>query len=82
MPVADSPTLAEPLAVDARAAAALLGISESHFYALLRTGRIGPEAIRLGRARRYRTDELRAWLASGCPSRSKWQVVKGTRGEA
>ncbi|HEY8665645.1 MAG TPA: helix-turn-helix domain-containing protein [Tepidisphaeraceae bacterium] len=77
MPAIESPTQAEPLAVDARDAAALLGISESHFFALLRTGRIGPSAISLGRARRYRTEELREWLAAGCPARAKWQTLNG-----
>ena len=38
------------IGIDAAAVAASLNISESHLFALLRTGRFGPEARRLGRA--------------------------------
>lgn len=68
---------ADALTVDAAGAARLLGISASHLFALRRTGRLGPAPIRLGRAVRYRTADLAAWVAAGCPSRDRWQAMTG-----
>jgi predicted DNA-binding transcriptional regulator AlpA len=67
----------ESLTVDAAGAARLVGISPSHFFALIRTGRFGPEPIRLGRCRRYRVAELTAWVESGCPARNRWLAMQG-----
>ena len=68
---------ADPVGIDAHEVAALLGISESHFFALLRTGRFGPQARRLGRAKRYDRDEVLAWFRADCPSRARWQAMRG-----
>jgi len=78
----ETPT-APPLLVDAKAAAGLLGISRAHLYGLLSSGRM-PGPIHLGRRTLWRTDELRAWTAAGCPSADRWQAMKGnqTRGSA
>ncbi len=65
------------LTVDNAGAAKLLGISESHLYALKRNGKFGPAPIRLGRCCRYRSAELVEWVNAGCPARSRWQVMKG-----
>lgn len=65
----------DPLAVDADGAARLLGVSVRHWWALHSSGRC-PRPIALGRARRWAVDELRAWLAAGCPERSKWETMK------
>ena len=66
---AEYPTQADPIGIDAHGVATLLGISESHFFALLRTGRFGPQARRLGRAKRYDREEVLAWFRAGCPAR-------------
>lgn len=66
----------QSLTVDSAGAAAIVGISDSHFYVLLRTGRWGPAPIRLGRCRRYRVEEIKAWIAAGCPSHSKWEAMR------
>lgn len=71
----DTPT-EPPIGLNAAAAAALIGISQSHFFSLLATGRIGPTAIRLGRAKRYLRPEILAWLSAGAPCRSKWETLK------
>jgi len=67
------------VAIDAAAVAQLLGISQSHFFALLRMGRFGPMARRLGRAKRYSRSEVLAWFEAGCPSRAHWQAEKGVK---
>lgn len=56
-------------------AAALLGRS-------LRTWRVWdaagwiPRAIRIGRSTFWRPDELRAWVAAGCPDRRAWEAMQ------
>jgi excisionase family DNA binding protein len=49
-----------PLLVAAAEAAKMLGIGPTHFYGLIRMGKLGPQGIRLGRSVRWRADELRA----------------------
>ena len=67
----------DSLTVDNAGAAKLLGISESHLYALKRTARLGPAPIRLGRCCRYRVSELVEWVNAGCPARARWQAMRG-----
>ena len=55
-----------PLLLTDCQAAELLGVSRSHFRELVRTGR-APEQVKLGRAARWRRDELQAWIAAGLP---------------
>lgn len=57
---------AEPLLLDARAAAALLAVSPRHLYRLADGGRC-PLPVRLGAAVRWRRADLLAWLDAGCP---------------
>jgi predicted DNA-binding transcriptional regulator AlpA len=64
------------LALPAAEVAKLLGISERHLWAMHSTGRLGPRPIALGRAKRWRIDELRAWLDAGAPSRDKWLAMR------
>ena len=75
--VQPTPEGIKPVGVDAAEVSALLGISQSHFFGLLRTGRFGPEARRLGRAKRYDRDEVLAWFRAGCPARPRWQAMRG-----
>jgi predicted DNA-binding transcriptional regulator AlpA len=73
----DTPTpVPEPIAVSAADFAALLGLSLSGFYGMKATGRIGPVPLHLGRAVRYRADEIRAWVAAGAPPRQKWLAMQ------
>jgi len=63
-----------PLLLDAAEASCLLGIGRSTFYRLDETG-VVPRGVRLGRMRRWRSDELRAWIAAGCPPRVRWEAL-------
>jgi predicted DNA-binding transcriptional regulator AlpA len=76
---AEPPAFTDAVGIDARAVATLLGISVSHFFALQRTGRFGPQARRLGRAKRYDRDEVLTWFRAGCPARARWQAMQGGR---
>ncbi len=67
-----TPVLPEPLLVDAKQAATMLGIGRSHFYSMLSSGQIGPMAHKLGKRSLYSVNELREWVDSGMPPRQKW----------
>ena len=56
-----------------RHAAALCSISARTWRMWDSMGRI-PRAIRLGHAAFWRPDELRAWVAAGCPDRTAWEA--------
>jgi len=64
-----------PLLLLARAAAALLGVSRATFYRWDKGGLI-PSATRIRGRRRWSRIELGRWLAQGCPSRQRWEVVR------
>jgi predicted DNA-binding transcriptional regulator AlpA len=35
-----------------------------------------PRPIRIGRSTLWRADELRAWVAAGCPKRRDWESMQ------
>ena len=65
-----------PLLLDGAEAAAMIGVSRSHLYALHSSGRLGPLPVRLGKRTLWRRDELERWVADACPSRQQWQTMK------
>ena len=67
---------APALGLSAADAAALLGVSESHFYNLHRTGRLGPLPVRMGRAVRWSRTELVSWFEAGSPPRHRWLAMR------
>ncbi len=69
-------TAIETIGLTAADAALLLGISESHFYCLHKTGRLGPLPVRMGRAVRWSRQELVEWFNAGSPPRSRWQGIR------
>jgi predicted DNA-binding transcriptional regulator AlpA len=64
----------ERMLVDAKRAAGMLGVSRAHFYRMHKRGLL-PLPVRLGGSVRWRTDELRVWVAAGMPSRAKWAAM-------
>lgn len=71
---AEEQTMA-PLLLDFREAARLIGVGVSTFYAMDRSGELGPQGIRLRRRRLWPREELAAWVRAGCPHREKWVVM-------
>lgn len=65
----------EPLAVDARGAAALFGLGRTCWFKLASSGRV-PRPRRLGRRVLYDIAELRAWWAAGAPARDAWDAMR------
>jgi predicted DNA-binding transcriptional regulator AlpA len=37
-----------------------------------------PRPVRIGRSTLWRPEELRAWVAAGCPRRSQWESLHDT----
>ena len=68
----------QPALLDVILLAALLGLSRSFVRKLHDTGRL-PRPVRIGRAVRWRRDEVLAWIETGCPSRDRWEAMGGRR---
>lgn len=58
------------LLIDKREAADLFGVSEGTVFGWMKSGRM-PAPIRIGRAVRWGYEELRAWVAAGCPPQNE-----------
>ncbi len=65
-------TSKQPLVLTATEAAALFGKSLRTWRSWDAAGLI-PRPIRIGRSTLWRPDELRAWIAAGCPRRKEWE---------
>ena len=57
---------ARPALLTVNDVAAMLAVSPRHVYRSCDAGRL-PRPVRLGAAVRWRADELRLWIADGCP---------------
>lgn len=71
-----SPSVDAPgrLAVSAREAAALFGLSRAQWWKLHAAGKIPLPSYRLGsKAPRWDVAELRTWWSAGAPDRQEWQ---------
>jgi predicted DNA-binding transcriptional regulator AlpA len=69
------PAANSPLLIDFKTAAGLIGVGVSTFYAMDRSGELGPQGIRLRRRRLWPREELVAWVRAGCPRREKWVAM-------
>jgi excisionase family DNA binding protein len=55
--------------------AIILGVSVRHVERMDAAGKL-PKPLRLGRAKRWRYEEIKSWLAAGCPERQQLRIVK------
>ncbi len=53
-------------------------LSERTIWEMNSSGKM-PKAIRIGRAVRWSFDELKEWIAEGCPARAKWEQRRATK---
>jgi excisionase family DNA binding protein len=60
-----------------RELAGLLKVSERQVRRLDSAGKL-PASIRVGSAKRWRSDELDAWIGAGCPDRDAWNAIRAT----
>lgn len=63
------------LLVTAKQAAAMCGKSLRTWRTWDAAGWI-PRPVRIGRSTLWRVDELREWIAAGCPRRNEWEARK------
>lgn len=66
---------ATPLLLTASEAAAMFKASERTWRTWDTMGRI-PKPIRIGRKVFWRPEDLKAWVAAGCPDRASWEVMR------
>ena len=74
MPNSD-PAPDKPLLLRAADAAAQCSVSVRTWYAWDLAGKV-PRPIRMGRTPFWPYEELRAWVAAGCPDRVIWQASR------
>lgn len=75
---ADPPADLSPILVDARRAAALLGIGLRTLRTMDAAGKL-PAPVRLSPGCvRWRVAELRDWIDAGAPDRATWEIVRRT----
>jgi predicted DNA-binding transcriptional regulator AlpA len=68
-----APTTGTPALMTSVDLAGELQISERTIRRLEITGKIGPRPVNIGRAVRYRREEIARWIEAGCPDRGTWQ---------
>lgn len=76
----NEPAGIQPIATDGEGVSRLTGISRSHWYRLVATGR-APVGFRLGKSRRWMVEEIRTWLAAGAPPRDRWEAMQAKGGQ-
>ena len=67
--------LPDTLLVTAKQAAAMCGKSLRTWRTWDAAGWI-PRPVRIGHSTLWRVDEMRAWIAAGCPRRAEWEARK------
>lgn len=75
------PATEPTLLVSAQVAAELCGRSVRTWRSWDAAGRV-PRPVRFGRSTLWRIDELREWIAAGCPHRDEWEESAEGRGIA
>ena len=63
------------LVYNTKALAQLLGVSIRHIHRMDTAGKL-PRAVRFGRAKRWRVQEIHKWLDHGAPPRKEWEALK------
>jgi predicted DNA-binding transcriptional regulator AlpA len=69
------PRISDPLLLTAAEAASLFRIKLRTLRTWDTMGHI-PQPVRIGRRIFWRPNELKAWVAAGCPDREMWEVLK------
>ena len=66
---------AAPLLLRAHEAAALCAVALRTWRSWDAAGKI-PQPVRIGRSTLWRAEELRQWIAAGCPRRQQWEELQ------
>ena len=73
--------IVEPLLVGSAVAARVTGMSARSWQRLAAEGAV-PAPIPFGRKRLWRLEELREWVALGCPSRERFEALTASPAQA
>ena len=65
----------QTLAVDAKSLGKMIGVSLRKVRQLDASGKL-PKPVRIGASVRWSVDELRSWVAEGCPDRDTWNTLR------
>lgn len=65
------------LLVDAKGAADICGVSIRQWWRLDCAQKTPPGVFLGHRTKRWRVEEIRAWVCAGCPNRVAWKISKG-----
>ncbi len=74
----DSMTHEASLLLSATNLADLLQVSKRTLWRLRSAGKL-PRPVQLGGSVRWNADEIRQWIAAGCPNLQQWEATRGTR---
>ena len=66
--------LEESFLLTAAQAWKMCNLSKSAWYKARASNRI-PAPVKIGGALRWRRDELKRWIAAGCPTRTAWERI-------
>jgi len=77
-PVRSAPPSIAPEQVPASGAACFAGVGESTWWRLHSAGKV-PKPNKLGGKTLWRVQELRDWIAAGCPDRARWEAIRAAR---
>jgi predicted DNA-binding transcriptional regulator AlpA len=67
-----------PALIDVDEVGAITSFCPKTIRRMADSGRL-PRPIRLGRAIRWRRDEILRWIEAGCPSRDRWDALNSKR---
>jgi prophage regulatory protein len=73
--VPSAATLIGPLLVSAVDAARMCGVSLAGWWRLHAAGKV-PAPVKLNGRTLWKTEELRSWVAAGCPDRRAWETTR------
>lgn len=73
-----NPAPIDSLLASAEHSARMCGRSRASWWRDHAAGRV-PAPVKIGGATLWRVEELRAWIAAGCPTRKVWQQLQGFR---
>jgi excisionase family DNA binding protein len=63
------------LLIDVKEVARRLGLSDRTVWRLNSTGKL-PRPVSIGgKSKRWRSEEITAWVSAGCPARNVWEAM-------
>ena len=77
-PTATTPAPA-PLLWTAEQCAAACSVCRASWFSMQAAGAIPAPVLARGHIRRWAADEIAEWCKAGCPSRERWEQIRGAR---